>query len=127
MVPSIQPKVAQLYAFIRSPTWVTPMIARKFLGSDGTSLKCRALTNYAHIIDADITAIDTQEQKAEFRANPVKYQEYLKGLEIEINSRFRGILQGTPEALEAKKVRCLDVVFMAHHSLTCGIRSRLTL
>jgi hypothetical protein len=127
VIPNIQPKVAHLYSFIRSPTWVTALIAKNFLGSEGPSLKCRALTSYTHIVDADITATDTEEQKAEFRANPVKYQEYLKGLENEINSRFRSILQSTPEALEAKKVRSLDFIMVAYHWLTCGFRSPLSL
>lgn len=104
LVPTIAPKVAQLYTFVRSPTWVTPGFAQKYSGPGGTNFECKisGRTDVCHMLIMICT--DSEEQKEHFRNDPIEYQKYNKGIENELNVRFRYILQGTPEALEAKKV-----------------------
>jgi hypothetical protein len=48
--------------------------------------------------------IDTPSQKKRFAENPDLYLKYSKMIESELNQRFKMILNGTPEALEAKEV-----------------------
>lgn len=45
---------------------------------------------------------DSEDQKEEFRRDPEKLLKYCKGIENELNQRFKFILQGTPEAAAAK-------------------------
>jgi hypothetical protein len=46
---------------------------------------------------------DTETQKEEFLRDPEKLLKYCKGIENELNQRFKFILQGTPEAIAAKE------------------------
>lgn len=48
---------------------------------------------------------DSAEQKKHFAENPGAYVKYCKEIEDELNQRFKFILNGTPEAEEAKEVR----------------------
>lgn len=52
----------------------------------------------------DLWPIDTEEQKDYFKKNPVKYLEYIKMIESELNQRFKFILKGTTEADQARIV-----------------------
>lgn len=119
LVPTIAPKVAHLYTFVRSPTWVTPGFAQKYAGPGGTNFECIESDPLNHLLDWHITSTDSEEQKEHFRNNHTEYQRYNKGIENELNVRFRYILQGTPEALEAKKVRCHNFDFEGTWALTC--------
>ncbi|KIW87177.1 uncharacterized protein Z519_12288 [Cladophialophora bantiana CBS 173.52] len=85
VIPHIAPKVAKLYTWIRSPTWITAGFAQKYAGPGGV--------NIAY----------SEEQKKRWRENPLEYQAYCKEIENELNQRFKFILNGTPEAIEAKK------------------------
>lgn len=40
VVPAIAPKVEHRYTFVRSPTWVTPVLAQKYSGPGGTNFAC---------------------------------------------------------------------------------------
>lgn len=41
VIPFIAPKVAQLYTWVRSSTWITPGFAQKFAGAGGKNFKCQ--------------------------------------------------------------------------------------
>lgn len=47
---------------------------------------------------------DTKEQKSKFEEDPLEYLHYCKQIESELNQRFKFILNGTPEAAQAKEV-----------------------
>lgn len=71
IVAAIQPEVKSLVTFIRSPTWITAGFAQSHAGPGGK--------NYAF----------SQAQKDEFRGNAGHYSEYRKGIEGELNARFK--------------------------------------
>jgi hypothetical protein len=48
--------------------------------------------------------IDTEKQKKRFEEHPEEYAAYCKEIEDELNTRFKLILKGTPEALAAREV-----------------------
>ncbi|KAL5338350.1 hypothetical protein BJX70DRAFT_202212 [Aspergillus crustosus] len=83
IIPAIFPKVKELKTFIRSSTWVTAGFAQKYAGENGGNF---------HYSD---------EQKQRFRDNPDEYLEYRKLVEQELNQRFKFIINGSPEQMEA--------------------------
>lgn len=85
IVANIQPDVAHLYHWVRSPIWVTPGFAQTWAGKDGA--------NFAY----------TDDQKRFLEANPKKYLEYRKQIENELNQRFKFIIKGSPEAKAARE------------------------
>ena len=70
IVPNIQPKVGKLYAFLRSPVWVTTGFGAKYAGPGGSNFKY------------------TEEQKKDFAENPDKLEKYSRNIEGELNKRF---------------------------------------
>ena len=70
IVPSIQPKVSKLYAFLRSPVWVTTGFGAKYAGPGGTNFEYSA------------------EQIKQFNDNPEEYKQYARDIEGELNKRF---------------------------------------
>ncbi|KAL3464645.1 putative dimethylaniline monooxygenase [Aspergillus heterothallicus] len=83
IIPAISPKVKQIKAFMRSPTWITAGFAQKYAGENGSNF------NY------------TEEQKQKFRDDPAEYLNYRKMVEEELNQRFKFIINGTPAQKEA--------------------------
>ncbi|OQV06871.1 hypothetical protein CLAIMM_11386 [Cladophialophora immunda] len=81
----IAPEVKRLYTWVRSPIWVTAGFAQKFAGKDGGNFQY------------------TAEQRQRFAENPELYLKYSKMIESELNKRFKFILNGTPDAIEAKE------------------------
>ncbi|KAH8810649.1 FAD/NAD-P-binding domain-containing protein [Xylogone sp. PMI_703] len=82
---NIASKVRKLYTWVRSPTWITSGFAQKYAGLNGENFKY------------------TEEQQQKFAENLPEYVTYIKNIEDELNQRFKFILNGTPEALEAKE------------------------
>lgn len=70
IIPAIQPKVASLKAFIRSPGWISTGFGAKYAGPNGSNFEF------------------TEEQQEEFRTNPELYTQYCKDIEGELNKRF---------------------------------------
>ncbi|KAH7319073.1 putative dimethylaniline monooxygenase [Rhexocercosporidium sp. MPI-PUGE-AT-0058] len=79
IVPSILPDVKNLKCFIRSPSWITAAVGLNFAGKNGGNFEY------------------TEEQKELLAENPDLYLKYRKNIESEMNSRFRFILNGSPE------------------------------
>lgn len=46
---------------------------------------------------------DPEEQKRYWGEHPLEYQDYCKGIETELNQRFKFILNGSPAAEDAKR------------------------
>ncbi|KAK5170357.1 uncharacterized protein LTR77_004944 [Saxophila tyrrhenica] len=84
IVAKIQPKVQQLYHWIRNPIWITAGFAQTWAGKDGANFEY------------------TDEQKKYLREHPEKYLEYRKQIENELNQRFKFILKGSEEAKAAR-------------------------
>ncbi|KIW99944.1 uncharacterized protein Z518_10872 [Rhinocladiella mackenziei CBS 650.93] len=84
IISKISSQVSQLYAWVRSPTWITAGFAQKFAGPNGG--------NFHY----------TPEQQKRFAENPKLFLKYSKMIESELNVRFKFILNGTPEAESAK-------------------------
>lgn len=82
---SIASKVKRLYTWVRSPTWITAGFAQEYAGPEGA--------NFSY----------SEEQKHEFAEDFPKYVQLTKQIENELNKRFKFILNGTPEAEEAKQ------------------------
>ncbi|KAI1628632.1 hypothetical protein EDD37DRAFT_684368 [Exophiala viscosa] len=80
----IAAQVGQLYTWVRSPTWVTAGFAQNYAGPNGANFEY------------------STEQKAKFASDPASYLQYCKEIESELNRRFKFILNGTQEAIEAK-------------------------
>ena len=70
IIPSIQPKVGKLFAFLRSSVWVTTGFGAKYAGPGGTNFKY------------------SKDQIDEFVTNPEKHEEYSRDVEGELNKRF---------------------------------------
>ncbi|CAK7204037.1 hypothetical protein SEUCBS139899_006788 [Sporothrix eucalyptigena] len=85
IVPTIQPDVAHLTTFIRTPTWITAGFAQSKAGPGGS--------NFAF----------SDEQKKKFRDDPQAYLQYRKDVEQELNVRFKFIIKDSPEQAEAVK------------------------
>lgn len=56
-----------------------------------------------HVVTLADGYTDSEEQKSHWEENPLEYQDYCKGIENELNQRYKFILNGTPAAEEAKK------------------------
>ena len=65
-----QPKVSKLYAFLRSPVWVTTGFGAKYAGPGGTNFEYPA------------------DQIEDFNADPEGYTKYARDIEGELNKRF---------------------------------------
>ena len=70
IIPSIQKEVGQLYAFLRSPVWITTGFGAKYAGPGGT--------NFAY----------SKEQIDDFVNNPDQHERYSRDVEGELNKRF---------------------------------------
>lgn len=79
ILATMQPDAAQIFHWIRSPTWITSAFAQQFAGPNGT--------NFSY----------SEEQKKRFAEDPKHSLKYRKMMESELNQRFRFIVQGTPE------------------------------
>ncbi|KAJ9606670.1 hypothetical protein H2200_008678 [Cladophialophora chaetospira] len=82
IVPAIQPHVKELVHLIRSPTWVTP----------------GAASRYPSLRGGKIPEHFSEEQKKLFREDPEKYLAFRKAVEVEINAKFRMLVNGAEEA-----------------------------
>ncbi|KAF7346708.1 FAD/NAD(P)-binding domain-containing protein [Mycena sanguinolenta] len=71
VIPTIAPTVKSLTAFIRSSIWVTPGFAAKYAGPNGANF------------------LYSEEQRKEILEDEEKSLIYRKGVETEINVRFR--------------------------------------
>ncbi|KAK5065111.1 hypothetical protein LTR84_000947 [Exophiala bonariae] len=97
----IADKVGQLYTWIRSPTWVTAGFAQNWAGPNGTNFECMSILPAC---DKWLSLeSDSKEQKTKFEQDPLEYLHYCKQIESELNQRFKFILNGTPEAAQAKE------------------------
>lgn len=70
IVPSIQPQVGKMFAFLRSPVWITTGFGAKYAGPGGTNFQYSA------------------EQIKEFQDNPEVHRKYCRDIEGELNKRF---------------------------------------
>ncbi|KAH8703712.1 cyclohexanone monooxygenase [Talaromyces proteolyticus] len=70
IIPSIQPKVKHLVAFLRSPVWITSGFASKYAGPGGSNFKY------------------SSEQMKKFENDPEGYTQYCRDIEGELNRRF---------------------------------------
>lgn len=85
IAPTIVDRVKSLDIVIRSPTWITAGFAPKYAGKDGN--------NFAY----------SEETKRRFREDPKFYLAYCKAIESELSTRFRMVVNDSPEAKQARK------------------------
>lgn len=86
LVPALQPHVKELVHLIRSPTWVTPGAASRYPSLRGGNMP-------EHF---------SEEQKELFRQNPEKYLAFRKAVEVEINAKFKMLVNEAQEATKAR-------------------------
>ncbi|ORY01282.1 cyclohexanone monooxygenase [Clohesyomyces aquaticus] len=70
IIPGIQPKVGKLFAFLRSPVWITTGFGAKYAGPGGTNFEY------------------PREDIKKFNENPEEYTKYCRDIEGELNKRF---------------------------------------
>jgi cation diffusion facilitator CzcD-associated flavoprotein CzcO len=70
VIPNIQATVGKLYAFLRSPVWITTGFGAKYAGPGGTNF------DYS------------EEQMQKWREDPEEYNKYARDVEGELNKRF---------------------------------------
>lgn len=77
--------VGHLFAFLRSPVWITTGFGAKYAGPGGTNFNCeyRGLEHAQTLI-----IVDSKEQIAEFNADSEAYTQYARDVEGELNKRF---------------------------------------
>ena len=77
--------VGRLFAFLRSPVWITTGFGAKYAGPGGTNFNCeyRGLEHAQTLI-----IVDSKEQIAEFNADSEAYTQYARDVEGELNKRF---------------------------------------
>ncbi|KAF7305151.1 hypothetical protein MKEN_01230300 [Mycena kentingensis (nom. inval.)] len=85
VLTAVQPEAAQVYHWIRSPTWITGAFAPQFAAPGGVNFRY------------------SEEQKQRFRNDPKHAMKYRKMIESELNERFKFIVQGTDEQKAALK------------------------
>ena len=103
IVPSIQPSesstspqvrgfiltfhsaVGRLFAFLRSPVWITTGFGAKYAGPGGTNFNCEYFRP-EHV--QPLMIADSKEQIAEFNADSEAYTQYARDVEGELNKRF---------------------------------------
>jgi cation diffusion facilitator CzcD-associated flavoprotein CzcO len=100
LVPALQPLVKELVHLVRSPTWVTPGAASRYPSLRGGNMP-------EHF---------SEEQKEIFQNDPDKYLAFRKAVEVEINAKFKMLVNGAQEATKAR----LD----ATNSMTSLLRDR---
>ena len=77
ILPAILDEVEKVYVFLRSKTWVTPGLAARFAGPNGTN---------KHF---------SEEERETWSKDPAAYLEYRKDIENELNARFRLYVKGS--------------------------------
>lgn len=77
ILPAILDEVEKVYVFLRSKTWVTPGLAARFAGPNGTN---------KHF---------SEEERETWSKDPAAYLEYRKEIENELNARFRLYVKGS--------------------------------
>jgi len=70
IIPNIQPTVGKLYAFLRSPVWVTTGFGAKHAGPGGTNFRY------------------SDEQIQKWKDDAQSYEQYARDVEGELNKRF---------------------------------------
>ncbi|KAF2654660.1 cyclohexanone monooxygenase [Lophiostoma macrostomum CBS 122681] len=70
VIPNIQATVGKLYAFLRSPVWITTGFGAKYAGPGGTNF------DYS------------EEQMQKWHEDPEEYAKYARDVEGELNKRF---------------------------------------
>ncbi|KAM5350437.1 hypothetical protein ACJ41O_006942 [Fusarium nematophilum] len=85
VLPAILDRVKKIYVHIRSPTWITSRIGEKFAGPKGV--------NYEF----------TEQKKDEWARGPEKYLAFRKGLEDDVNLRFKLFMDHTPQQEQARR------------------------
>lgn len=84
LIPSIQPKVKKLTAFLRSPAWITTGFGAKYAAKDGTNFEY------------------SKEQRKEFQESPGSYAKYCRDVEGELNKRFSLMHTQDKDQLDAR-------------------------
>ncbi|TGO63016.1 hypothetical protein BOTNAR_0106g00120 [Botryotinia narcissicola] len=90
IVPVLQPEVTKLFHFVRTKTWISP--------------NSKSVSHIMEQYELDAAHKFSEKQIQKFREDPVKYTKFLKTIESLSNKRFKTILRGSPEAIEAKRV-----------------------
>jgi cation diffusion facilitator CzcD-associated flavoprotein CzcO len=103
---NIASKVERLHTWIRSPTWVTAGFAQRYAGTNGENFECLIpLARMFVVQPVNVVRIDSEEQKTLLEMNPDLCLKYSKMVESELNKRFKFMINGTPEAAQARVVR----------------------
>ncbi|KAJ6143406.1 monooxygenase [Penicillium samsonianum] len=91
IIPNIQPQVGKMYAFLRSPVWITTGFGAKYAGPGGTNFKYSA------------------EQIKEFQDNPEVLRKYCREIEGELNKRFN-LMHGNSKDQQISRELIADIM-----------------
>lgn len=84
IVANLSKTAGHIFHWVRSPIWITAGFAQTWAGKDGANFKY------------------TEDQLKYLADNPKKYLEYRKQIENELNQRFKFIIKGSEEAIQAR-------------------------
>jgi hypothetical protein len=101
IIPSIQPQVEKLYAYLRSPVWITAGFGAKHAAPGGVNFDCKAPISGLYpclfpVYTAEHSPLDTEEQKAQFARDPSVLDTYCRDVEGELNKRFTLVSSNFP-------------------------------
>jgi cation diffusion facilitator CzcD-associated flavoprotein CzcO len=85
IIPKIIDKVDQLFVVARSSIWVTAGFAPHYAGPQGENFEY------------------SEKTKQRFRDDPTFYLSYCKAIESELSVRFKFMINGSEDAIEARK------------------------
>ena len=89
IVPALQPRVAQMYAFVRSPTWIAP--SQGFVDPTEGG---KPVGNVHY----------TAEEKKKFHDNPDEFLQYRKDIESNLNRIIEVFIKDSPKQKEARAI-----------------------
>ncbi|KAL3463950.1 FAD/NAD(P)-binding domain-containing protein [Aspergillus heterothallicus] len=95
IVPAIQPAVAELVHFVRSPTWVVPPRLQALAYSKAGEV----ITQVEMDEDGNFSA----EQIKRFKADPAFYKRFVKAMEEEVNGNFPITMKDSEHAKAVKE------------------------
>lgn len=80
VLATIQPDAAQIFHWIRSPTWITGTFAQQFAAPGGRNFKCLSFSPLLKYLSESFA--DSAEQKERFANDPKHSLKYRKMIEV---------------------------------------------
>lgn len=106
IVPAMLPKVTHIDHYIRGRTWIAPTFARDEIDKRGAGLEnCKSLSSWAKETSTLTALVSfTPDEIETFKKDHNAYQEFRKGIELELQSVHGATIKGTPEQIGTREI-----------------------